>query len=749
MFLSLPDLLLTLQWWGYIFVIGLISFPLVSRLFSSFTDKGYAFAKIIGMVVLSYLVFILGVTHVAPFTQLTVIGTAICLAAVITILLIKFPQKLLFSFSTFFLIALEEVLFLGGLLFWAHVRAYQPDIFGLEKYMDFGFVNSILRSTYFPPRDMWYTPYPINYYYFGHLVTAVITRLTGIPSLISFNLMLATLFAFTYTLSFSIAGNLWSAFLSVKTKKKNLLLAFIPAGILGGFLVTMSGNLHTIYTFFKAYPNDSPVPFWQLPFSVQTFPNNYWYPNATRFIYHTIHEFPSYSYIVSDLHGHVLDIPMVLTTVAILFSIISKSQVLRIKQTSNIKSQKLKQNNLVLGAWHLFGDWKLEIGNCMLIGFLLAIMYMTNAWDGMIYFLLTAVVLFWKNKQQKKNYLLSTIYQLITIFLVYLLFSLPFSLFFDPGALVGGIGLVCPPQFLINVGKLGPFVFEANHCTYSPLWQLGILYGFFIFWLVSFLFILRKERKQVTTADIFAAALSGISLFLIILPEFFYLRDIYTTYFRANTMFKLVYQAFMLFSLATSYMILRFVYILSSSRLSIVRKVLLLPYLSVGVLFLTLVVIYPYFGIMSYYGNLNTYQGLNGTAYLAKSYPTDALAITWLNTHVTGQPVVLEAQGDSYTEYARISANTGLPTVLGWPVHEWLWRGTYNIVPPRSIDIQTMYMTSSPQTFLALARKYAIQYVFVGQLERQKYSTFNEQKFLQVGKVVFHAGITTIYRISL
>src|SRR5258708_38797604 len=33
-----------------------------------------------------------------------------------------------------------------------------PDIHGLEKYMDYGFVNSILRSQYFPPKDMWFTP---------------------------------------------------------------------------------------------------------------------------------------------------------------------------------------------------------------------------------------------------------------------------------------------------------------------------------------------------------------------------------------------------------------------------------------------------------------------------------------------------------------------------------------------------------------------------------------------------------------
>ena len=745
MFLSLPDLLITLQWWGYIFVIGVIFFPLASRLFSVFTDKGYTFSKIIGMVVISYIVFVLGVTHLAPFTQLTVLITTIACAIGITIFLIKFPQKLFTSLPQFFLIFFEEIIFLVAMLFLAHIRAFQPDIFGLEKYMDFGFANSILRSTYFPPRDMWYTPLPINYYYFGHLVTAVITKLTGIPSFISFNLMLATLFAFTYTLSFSIAGNLWSHFVHVWQISRNKpdkisLFSFIPAGLIGGFLVTMGGNLHTMYTLFKPYANDNPVPFWQLVFSPRTFPNSYWYPNATRFIYHTIHEFPSYSFIVSDLHGHVLDIPMVLTTIAILFSLILKSQTPNNKPITSTKQQNLTKSGFKI-------MWKLEFGICIVLGFSLAVMYMTNAWDAMIYFLLSAVIIFWKNRQEKKNYLLPTIHSLLFIFGFYLLFSFPFSLFFNPGALVGGIGLVCPPQFLITIGKIGPFVFEPNHCMHSPLWQLFILYGFFLYWLLSFIFILRKERNHLTESDIFVAIMSGIALLLIVIPEFFYLRDIYTTYFRANTMFKLVYQAFILFSLASAYMIFRFVHIFSSGALPFWRKLLLLPYLFIGFMFLTLVGMYSYFGINSYYGNLTTYRGLDGTKYLTTSYATDASAIEWLNTHVTGQPVILEAQGDSYTEYARVSANTGLPTVLGWPVHEWLWRGTYDIVPPRSNDIQTMYTTTDATIFRSLAKKYNVHYVFVGQLERQKYPDLSEKKFQEVGKIVFHEGMTTIYRV--
>lgn len=728
----LSDITTILQWWVYLLIIGVLFYPITSKIFFSLFDKGYLFSKVIGIVIISYIVFVLGVIHIAPFTQITIYAVILACAIAVTVWLLKQKRKKTSERSPIILFILEEVIFLLGLIAWSLIRGYQPDVFGLEKYMDYGFVNSILRSTYFPPKDMWYTPLPINYYYFGHLVTAVLTKLTNIPSFISFNLMLGTLFGFTFSLAFSLGGNLWNIFMQTKKKIKYPMLYFIPAGLVSGFLVSLGGNLHTIYTLFTAYPNDTPVPFWQLVFSPKTFPNGYWYPNATRFIFHTIHEFPIYSFVVSDLHGHVLDIPIVLTALTVLVAILVKPIS---KPTTSFK-QFVKDHII----WIFYG-------------FLLGIMYMTNAWDGMIYTLVSIPIIIWKNYQQNNNFIksvfaFSTLQKLILLFACFLFFSLPFSFFFNPGALVGGIGLICAPNFLINIGKIGPFVFEPNHCMHSPLWQLLILYGFFLFWLLSFACITLKQRKRLSSADVFVLTLCGMSVFLITIPEFFYLRDIYTTYFRANTMFKLVYQAFILFSIANGYMIFRFIQFFKSTKLGIVKRILLLPYIIVGLIFFFLVASYPFFAIPSYYNNLKTYEGLNGISYLVKTYPTDAAGISWLNKHITGQPVILEAQGDSYTEYARVSANTGLPTVLGWPVHEWLWRGTYDIIPPRSTDIETMYTTKDIKIFDILAQKYNVKYVFVGQLERTKYTNLTDAVLQKVGKIIFKQGSTVIYQLS-
>src|SRR3989338_10150910 len=215
--MNIIDFLFVFKWWAVFFMLGTIFLPLAFKLFSSFLDKGYIFSKVLGISILSYLIFVFGIAHVLPFTRILSVAILIVLAVFFWIK-ISFKKKILsvgtrkdvlqFLRKNYKVIVFEEALFFLGLLFWSFIRAHNPDIHDLEKYMDFGFINSILRSDYFPPKDMWFTPLPINYYYFGHLITAVLTKISGIPSFITYNLMLSTIFAFTFTASFSIGANL-------------------------------------------------------------------------------------------------------------------------------------------------------------------------------------------------------------------------------------------------------------------------------------------------------------------------------------------------------------------------------------------------------------------------------------------------------------------------------------------------------------------------------------------------------------
>ncbi|HYM65156.1 MAG TPA: DUF2298 domain-containing protein, partial [Candidatus Sulfotelmatobacter sp.] len=506
------------------------------------------------------------------------------------------------------------------------------------------------------------------------------------------------IFAFTFTLTLSIGINLFD--------KDKFSLKSNISGLMSAFIISFAGNLTTLYAFFKPYVNEKPVPFWKLTFLPFSFPNNYWYPNATRFIPFTIHEFPIYSFVVSDLHGHVLDIPFVLLTIAFCISIFYKGV--------------LKYSDLVF------------------LSFLLSIMYMTNAWDGLIYLVFGYFIILAVKIKHFNFY--ETLKSFVFLFLGFVVFSIPFSLFFKP--FVSGIGILCSPKFLTNIGKIGPFLFEANHCQKSPIWQLLILYGFFYFFVFSFIAFLRfKKNYKIAKNDIFVLLLIILSTILIIVPEFIYVKDIYPLHYRANTMFKLVYQSFIMLSIGISYVMIK---IISNIK----NKTILLGFFVLSLILIYLVAIYPVFAINSYYRDLKNYQSLNGLNYLSTLYPGDFNLINWVNKNIKGQPVILEASGDSYTDYARISANTGLPTVIGWTVHEWLWRGSYDVAAPRIADTQTLYTTKNLDLEKKLIKKYNISYVVVSYLEKQKYPNLNEDNFKILGKIVYRNQNTVLYKIN-
>jgi YYY domain-containing protein len=599
---------------------------------------------------------------------------------------------------------------------------------------------------------MWFTPEPINYYYYGHYVTAYLTKLSGLSSAFTFNIMLATIFALCFSSTFSIGANLFQ-FAIKKINNFRFTSKVIIAGVLTALVTTLGGNLHILYSFFKAYPNEKPQPMWELPFLPATFPNAYWYPNATRFIFNTIHEFPIYSWVVADLHGHVLDIPFVLFIIGLLLAIFMKAEP---SPEDELTDEKWLKSWIIGKRMKNFtAQFVIHPLLIVLIGFLLAVMYMTNAWDGAIYLLLTALVIFyllWENlkKNSEKFHWLFIVRLLVPIILVmvtFLTFAFPYNYFFKPFA--SGIGVLCAPDFLTNIkttkffnitltedGKVGPFLFEKDHCQHSYWWELVTLYGFFYFFVFSFIIYLTFSKK-ITRADSFILVLITMGTLLIVLPEFIYVKDIYPAHFRANTMFKLVFQAFIMLSIVSVYVIAR----IAQTRFRFV-------FLPFAFILIALVMTYPYLAVNSYYGELKTYKGLHGTEYLHTLYPDDYAGILWLNAYVKNQPVILEAQGDSYTDYGRVSSNTGLPTVLGWTVHEWLWRGDYGIPAPRIEEVKNLYESSDLSLTKDLINKHDIQYVFIGKLEYDKYPKLNEKKFQKLGKVVFEKNETKIYEIT-
>ncbi|KKS64218.1 MAG: hypothetical protein UV33_C0032G0001, partial [Candidatus Daviesbacteria bacterium GW2011_GWA1_42_6] len=129
------DLINIFQWWVMIFALGVIFLPLCALLFSNFFDRGYIFAKILGMLLVSYLAWILASLKILPFSLPTLIGI-LAIFIVASTVISYFKQSFQKLGGQWKIILFEEILFTAGLIFWAYVRAHEPSIHGLEKFMD-------------------------------------------------------------------------------------------------------------------------------------------------------------------------------------------------------------------------------------------------------------------------------------------------------------------------------------------------------------------------------------------------------------------------------------------------------------------------------------------------------------------------------------------------------------------------------------------------------------------------------------
>jgi uncharacterized membrane protein len=133
----------------------------------------------------------------------------------------------------------------------------------------------------------------------------------------------------------------------------------------------------------------------------------------------------------------------------------------------------------------------------------------------------------------------------------------------------------------------------------------------------------------------------------------------------------------------------------------------------------------------------------------------DAQAIAWLNAHVTGDTVIVEgAQYDEYTHNGRVSAFTGLPTLMGWGGHEFQWRYNWLQQPGRADTIRQrlnavakIYTDTNDQQVLALLHQYSVRYVYVGAAERQLYPSADLGRFATFLHTVYHSADVTIYAV--
>lgn len=711
-----------LQWWVTIAGIGIIFLPLTSLLFQSFHDKGYLFSKAIGIAVVGYLMWLLSSLRFMKFTTLSCI-LCVIFGAILNGGVLLWQNKrraepvnyraLLGKDGIIDHILLEELMFFGVFLLFTYIRCFKPEAYGTEKFMDYGFMTSMLRSEYMPPQDFWFSGTSINYYYVGQYLATYLTKLCRVEVSAAYNLMLMMVGAFTFVLPYSLVYNITRYYRRNQRKRKR----FLPAlsGILAGAGVCIAGNMH--YPIFRWLE-----PGVRMFFGMEKSETDYWFPDATRYIgYHpettdkTIHEFPSYSFVLGDLHAHVINIFFVMTVLALLFSWLISRDKLTEQKPSIVKE-----------IFH---------PAIIAISFFIGLFHTTNFWDFPIYFVVSGGVILFSN------------------LIVYNFKGKALWLTGLQGIFVMGFSsLVCLP-FTLNFDQI-----STNICltpARTPLNQLIVLWGLPVFVVISFLGALisnyhRKKKEDETEegnrqpllahfmssmepSDLFVVILGLCAIGLILIPEIVYVEDIYSgDYKRANTMFKLTYQAFIMFGLCFGYIFPRLLCYGKTGR----QK----RYAAVGlVLFLTTLA-YCQNAVNAWYGNIfdhSGYKGLDAAAFMKTTMPEDEQAIKWLNENIVGSPVVLEANGDSYTDYQRVSVMTGLPTVLGWRSHEWLWKGDTALLDARAADIETIYTSVEEAAVRSLIDKYDISYIYVGKLEQEKFDAINHELLKSLGEVVF------------
>lgn len=442
------------------------------------------------------------------------------------------------------------------------------------------------------------------------------------------------------------------------------------------------------------------------------------YASSTRLYTpsYIINEIPSYSFTVGDLHAHLLALPLFLGLLYILYALSIQ--------------RALSWITLTLTS----------------VG--LAVLAMTNAWDAVTFGALLGMLLLAHGYRmyqagEPRRHLIATAARYASIGVCAFVFMLPFSRNFHSPVLGIGIApLYAQAQRLTDVQYPTPL-----------LALLGMWGALLIMSAVS----IRADKK--IRAPRFAFILATVSIGILLGVELVFIKDIYSIanppYFRANTTFKFGYHAWSMLTILAGLLAGNMLTNFSSAHKRSLRTIVF----ATMILAAAAGAVYPYQAVKQFYG-YSTSKTLDGSAWLAQNHPDDYATVQYLNNTIQGRPVIVEAVGDSYTEYGRLSVFTGLPTPMGWKTHEWTWRlqkplpGVQNpetgwgAVAAIAGDIERLYTTTSTAEARELLTAYNVAYVYIGDMERTAYPQLDQQKFYLLGTPVFQSRQSILFRID-
>lgn len=830
-------------WYIFLTILGWLTFPLAHTLFPALADRGYTLSRAAGLLIWGYVFWLLASLGIA---QNDLGGILLALAFIIGLSVWAAghrPSSIVhFVKSNLALVLTTELLFFVAFAFLAFVRSANPELTSTEKPMELAFINGILRSPTFPPHDPWLSGYAISYYYFGYVMTAMLARVSGIPGSMAHNLMTALIFALGAVGSYGILYNLLnvgprSASSGIEinhdqaTKQPprlNFLALLAPLFLLlvsnfeallevlhrrGLFWVKdSSGEYSSSFWRWLDMKELSQPPFF--PFQWQ--PDRYlWWWRASRVIQdydmaagfrEVIDEFPFFSFLLGDLHPHVLAIPFSLLAIAVALNLYLGG----FRGAINFFGARLHVNipgflfsALVIGGLAFLNTWDILVGATLIV----AAYIFLRAWeDGWRWDRIEDLILF-----------------ALPLGIISILLYFPFYLGFSSQA--GGIlpnfmyptrgmhlwvmwGTLLIPIFAYLIylssgvkqltGPVGAAGSQSSRL--QPNWKLGLSLGlgftfllllltFSLGWIGSFVekdFVLNFLSSQGMTAAQFISATSLrrlsyigslITLLAVLIPSLAFLSgtEHKPEFENSETVHRPAHFILLLITLGIVLILApEFVYLRDQFgyRINTVFKFyyqawmllslaaafgvsVLLNHLRglKGVLFRVLIglvifsgLLYPSLGLLNKTNDFKPADGftLDDFERIVRENPDEAAAIEFLRTVPNG--VIAEAVGDGYSGYARISTHTGLQTVLGWPGHESQWRGTFAPQGSRREDVSKLYATARWEEAQLIIQKYNIRYIYIGILERASRSV-SEEKFQVYLKPIFQQGETVIYEV--
>ena len=811
---------IVLSWWLLASLAGAAALPLTFSLLRSLPDRGYTLARALGLLLTGFIFWLgtsLGLMINTPGSMvLAWLILAGCGAALFLRRVHDSDWRAWWRANRRFIL-LAELLFLVALLALALLRAHNNSLHGTEKPMELAFLSATQRSASFPPSDPWFSGHAISYYYFGYVLMAMLASLSGIGSTLAFNMSIALLFALGALTAYGVAGNL-ARTRPGRTGRRS--------GLLGACFVVLLGNwqLPLIELPWQTgLGTDAWFAFWgqHLRLAAQAPPVGadlsgmladpdfwWWWFRASRVLtdinldgsqafFQPISEFPAFSFLLADVHPHVLALPFALLTIGLALNLALSTRAPG--QAQLLLCGLVGGGILFLNAWDgpvylllLVSAEGLRRLLCSERGRLSLTDLLASGWFGLRLVLLALLCYlpFFVGFRTQAGGFLPNLQHPSSMRQLFLIFA-PFALILGAWLLLEGrrAGPALNRRLLLRVIIGGPLLLLAlvmmlalagallqgettllqdfvrqsgdqveivqkiGERRLAGLVGLLALCGGIGLALARLFPGLRQAQTlslaRVDAGTGFALLLTVSGLLLVLAPEFVFLRDVFNA--RSNTIFKLYYQAWLLFGVAAGWAVDSF---FAEERTRSRRRALgaltacaILPGL-----------LYPLAGVFT--------RAFVETGRLASAQPTplsldggpgfinndDYEAIRCLEAQVGAvQPVVAEAPGSSYDgNFGRVGTLTGIPVLLNWEGHQRQWRGaTWDALRgSRAEDLDRLFRSPDMQQTREILERYDIDYVFFGSSEVMKYGIAGERKFRDTFESLCEFGDSRFYRVA-